>query len=48
MILGEVLSVVSEWKKVGKKLRLSSGTLQSYASAFEHPLIDEARRLLLQ
>jgi len=38
--------VVSEWKKVGKKLRLSPATLESYASAFEHPLIDEARRML--
>jgi len=47
-ILGEVLSVVSKWKKVGKKLHLSSGTLQSYASAFEHPVIEEARRLLRQ
>lgn len=47
-ILDEVLSAVSKWKKVGKRLHLSSATLQSYASAFEHPVIEEARRLLRQ
>ena len=46
MILSEVFSVVSGWKKTGKTLHLSTATLKSYASAFEHPLIDEAQRLL--
>src|SRR5690606_10247508 len=43
-ILGEVLSAVLAWKKVGKHLRLSSATIKTYASAFEHPFLDEAHR----
>jgi hypothetical protein len=45
-ILEEVLSAVSEWRKTGRELRLKKSTLDAYASAFEHSLIDEARRVL--
>jgi serine/threonine-protein kinase HipA len=44
-ILREVLAVVSDWRKTGRKLRLKAHTLDAYATAFDHPLIDEARRL---
>jgi serine/threonine-protein kinase HipA len=45
-ILREVFSAVSGWRKTGRQLRLSSTTLDTYASAFEHPLMTEAARLL--
>jgi serine/threonine-protein kinase HipA len=45
-ILAEVFSVVSGWKKMGRKLRLSSAALASYASAFDHSLFQEARSIL--
>ena len=44
-ILGEIFTAVSGWRKVGRRLGLKSA-LDTYASAFEHPLMDEARRLL--
>lgn len=44
-ILREVLAAVTDWRKVGAKLRIKKSTLDAYASAFEHPLIDEARRV---
>jgi serine/threonine-protein kinase HipA len=44
-ILREVFSVAAGWRKTGQKLRLKAGTLDTYRSAFEHPLMDEARRL---
>ena len=44
-ILREVLAVVSGWRKTGRQLRLKSQTLDAYATAFDHPLMDEARRL---
>ena len=45
-ILREVFDAVSEWRKVGRQLHLRAGTLDAYSSAFEHPLMDEARRLI--
>ena len=47
-ILREVLTAVSAWRRIGGKLRLKASTLDTYASAFEHKLTDEARRLLKQ
>jgi len=44
-ILRQVLTAVSGWRKTGRQLRLKASTLDTYASAFEHPLMDEARRL---
>ena len=41
-ILRRVHRAVSRWRTTGKKLRLGAGTLATYASAFEHPLIEEA------
>jgi serine/threonine-protein kinase HipA len=45
-VLREVFTVVSAWRKTGRQLRLKASTLETYASAFEHPLMDEAGRLL--
>jgi serine/threonine-protein kinase HipA len=45
-ILREVFTAVSGWRKTGQKLRLKASTLDAYASAFEHPLMDEARHLI--
>ena len=45
VILREVLAAVSGWRKTGRQLRLKAHTLATYASAFDHPLMDEARRL---
>ena len=47
-ILGEVFAAVSGWRTTGKRLRLKAPTLDAYASAFQHPLMDEARQLLGQ
>ena len=44
-ILREVFAAVSGWRKTGGQLRLKASTLDAYASAFEHPLLDEAGRL---
>lgn len=44
-ILREVLSAVTDWRQTGRQLRLKATTLDAYASAFEHPLMQEARRL---
>src|SRR5207253_11124610 len=46
-ILREVFAAVSRWRTEGRRLRLKASTLNAYASAFEHPLMDEARQLLL-
>ena len=43
--LREVLAAVLEWRKTARQLRISAGTMAAYASAFEHPLIEEATRL---
>jgi serine/threonine-protein kinase HipA len=45
-ILHEVFTAVSAWRQAGRKLRLKAGTLDAYDSAFEHELMDEARRVL--
>jgi len=45
-ILREVFAVVSGWRKTGRHLRLPAVTLDAYVSAFEHPLMDEARHLI--
>ena len=45
-ILSEVFTSVSSWRDTGRKLRLKRATLDAYASAFEHPLMGETRRLL--
>lgn len=45
-ILREVFTAVSGWRKTGRQLRFKASTLDTYASAFEHPLMDEARQLL--
>jgi len=41
-VLREVHTVVSGWRRTGRQLRLRASTLDRYASAFEHPLMDEA------
>jgi serine/threonine-protein kinase HipA len=45
-ILREVFTAVSAWRRTGAKLRLRAATLDAYASAFEHELMSEARRLV--
>jgi serine/threonine-protein kinase HipA len=45
-ILREVFAAVSGWRKTGRQLRLKASTLDAYASAFEHPLMDETRCIL--
>jgi serine/threonine-protein kinase HipA len=45
-ILRNVFTAVSDWRKTGRQLRLKASTLDTYASAFEHPLVGEARQLL--
>lgn len=44
-ILGEVLAAVLGWRKTGRQLRLKASTLDAYTTAFEHPLIEEVKRL---
>ena len=44
-ILRVMFTSVSGWRKTGRQLRLKASTLNAYASAFEHSLMDEARRL---
>ena len=43
--LREVLAAVLEWRKTARQLRISAGTMAAYASAFEHPMIEEAAQL---
>ena len=45
-ILREVFTAVSGWRKTAHKLRIPAATLDAYVSAFEHPLLDEARHLM--
>jgi serine/threonine-protein kinase HipA len=45
-ILREVFAAVAGWRQTARKLRLKGGTMEAYASAFEHDLMDEARKLL--
>ncbi len=44
-IIREVFSAMADWRKTARKLRIPARTLDIYASAFEHPMMDEARRL---
>jgi len=44
-ILREVLAAVLNWRKTARRLRIRASTLDAYATAFEHPLLDEARHL---
>ena len=44
-ILREVFTAVSGWRKTGRQLRIKASTLDAYASAFDHPLMDELRNL---
>lgn len=43
-ILRDVLAAVSDWRKTGRRLRIKAATLDAYATAFEHPLMEEARK----
>jgi serine/threonine-protein kinase HipA len=45
-ILADVFDVVSNWHAVGRKLKIKASTLDAYASAFEQPLMVEAKRLV--
>lgn len=45
-ILRVIITVISGWRKTGRQLRLKASTLDSYATAFEHSLMEEARRLI--
>ena len=45
-ILRQVFAAVAAWRRTAARLRLKSATMEAYASAFEHELMDEARRLL--
>ena len=44
-ILRKIHQALTGWRRTGKRLRLGAGTLGAYATAFEHPLMDEAARL---
>jgi serine/threonine-protein kinase HipA len=44
-ILREVFTAVSAWRSTGRRLGLKATTLDAYASAFEHELMDEAGRV---
>lgn len=44
-IVREVHAAIVAWRKVAKKLRIPARTLAHYASAFDHPLMDEAAQL---
>lgn len=45
-ILRDVFTAVAGWRATGRKLRLPAAVLNTYASAFEHPLMDEAAQVL--
>jgi serine/threonine-protein kinase HipA len=45
-ILLVIFKVVSGWRKTGRQLRLKASTLDAYASAFDHALMKEAKRLI--
>jgi serine/threonine-protein kinase HipA len=44
-ILRVIFTAVSGWRKTGRQLRLKASTLNTYASAFDHSLMEEAKRL---
>jgi serine/threonine-protein kinase HipA len=45
-VMRDIYTVVSHWRSTGKQLRIGAGTLSTYATAFEQPLMEEAGRLL--
>jgi serine/threonine-protein kinase HipA len=45
-ILKEVFKAVGGWRTMGRQLHLNASTLDAYRSAFDNPLMDEARRWL--
>lgn len=45
-ILREVFKAVAGWRATGRKLRLTAGVLDTYASAFDHALMTEAAHVL--
>lgn len=45
-ILREVFRAVSDWRTLGKALRFKAATLNAYESAFQNPLMEEARHLI--
>lgn len=44
-IVREVFGAVLGWRQTGKKLRIKSSTLDAYTTAFENPIMNEARTL---
>jgi serine/threonine-protein kinase HipA len=44
--LREIYTAASRWRTIGKQLKMSANTLAAYATAFEHPLMEEARLLM--
>jgi serine/threonine-protein kinase HipA len=47
-ILDEVFMAVSDWRKTAKTLRIKAPTIDAYSTAFEHPFMTEARKLLIK
>jgi serine/threonine-protein kinase HipA len=45
-MLRAIREAVAGWRKTGQKLRLSSKILAPYVTAFENPLMEEARRIV--
>ena len=45
-ILREVFTAMAGWRRTARRLRLKGATVEAYAGAFEHEVMDEARRLL--
>jgi len=45
-ILHDVVTAVSQWRAVGRRLHLTTGVLDSYQTAFDNPLRVEAEALL--
>ena len=45
-ILREVFDVVETWRDVGRRFRLKGSILDAYQSAFDNPLMSEAKTLL--
>jgi serine/threonine-protein kinase HipA len=44
-IVHDVFTAVSSWRQTGARLRIKASTLDAYATAFEHPIMAEARKL---
>ncbi|MGA2692043.1 MAG: type II toxin-antitoxin system HipA family toxin [Opitutaceae bacterium] len=44
-IVRDVFTAVSNWRQTAKKLGIKASTLDAYATAFEHPIMAEARKL---